>query len=83
MELYLKRTYFRVYKFSRISRILGKFAKLNTREKFFKSGFAKINTREKSFIFRSEFHSYPQLGFREEKNIFKSIINLFKKLFNQ
>ena len=44
---YLKCTNFRVYKFSRISRILAKYAKLNTREKFFKSGFAKINTREK------------------------------------
>ena len=42
---YLKCTNFRVYKFSRISRILAKL-KLNTREKFFKSGFAKINTRE-------------------------------------
>ena len=44
---YLKRTYFRVYKFSRISRILAKFAKLNTREISCLSRFAKINTRDK------------------------------------
>ena len=47
--LYLKRTNFRVYKFSRISRILAKFAKLNTREISCWVKFAKINTREKKF----------------------------------
>ena len=44
-KAYLKRTNFRVYIFSRISRILVDFAKLNTREIFLTS-FAKINTRE-------------------------------------
>ena len=34
-DVYLKRTNFRVYIFSRISRILVDFAKLNTREIFF------------------------------------------------
>ena len=47
--IYLKRTNFRVYKFSRISRILAKFAKLNTREISCWVKFAKINTREKEF----------------------------------
>ena len=43
---YIKRTYFRVYIFSQISRIWVDFAKLNAREIFFQTAFAKINTRE-------------------------------------
>ena len=47
--IYLKRTNFREYKFSQIWRILGKFAKLNTREIFCVIQFAKFDTRETNF----------------------------------
>ena len=43
---YLKSRNFREDKFSRISRILSKFAKLNPREIFPNGWFAKINPRE-------------------------------------
>ena len=49
-SMYLNRTNFRAEKFSRVSRILPKFAKLNPREIFANSQIAKLNPRE---IFRN------------------------------
>ena len=47
VDTYLRSTNFHGYIFSRISRFLAIFAKLNTREIFLDVKFAKINTREK------------------------------------
>ena len=45
-NVYLKCTNLRVYIFSRISRILVDFTKLNTRKIFFQTAFVEIDTRQ-------------------------------------
>ena len=66
-----------MYKFSRISRILAKFAKLNTREKFFKSGFAKINTREKKLKVSNFTRKFTHIlnWVLEKKKTYSKVIN--------
>ena len=74
LNTYLKSRNFREDKFSRISRMLSKFAKLNPREIFPNGWFAKINPRE---IFK--ICKFAKINPREIKNLFLYIkSNLYK-----